>query len=53
MKIKMESKKAIEWYYIALMIILILGVILVLLWQAGAFRQLGTAADQALFAPIK
>ncbi len=51
--IKINSKKAIEWYYLALLIILILGIILVILWQAGAFRQLGETANKAFFAPIQ
>ncbi len=48
----MKSKKAIEMYWLALMIVLIVGLVIVLLWQAGAFRQLGEAANTALFRPI-
>jgi len=45
----MKSKKALEWYVIGTMIMLVVAAIFIILYQSGAFAKLGVIGSKGLF----
>ncbi len=45
----MKSKKAIEWYIIATLLLLVISAIFIILYLTGTFTKLGEVGGKGLF----
>ncbi len=47
------SKKALEWYVIGTLIILLISIVLIIAYYTGAFSKLSEVATKAFFSPVQ
>ena len=48
-----KGKKAVEWYILISLILLVVSIIFIILWQTGALSKVGNMISEGLFKPIE
>ncbi len=48
-----KGKKAVEWYILVSLILLVASIIIIAAWQSGALGKIGAIANAAFFKPLE